>query len=173
MPIIISSITRVASTNRIKNQLVSNENENIHLLTNWSFLLNAKTAFRDAPASAASSCPTVWFDHLIVQQNRNCIENECYSQILLPDSSPSGMDATTLLFNGQPNHHNINGGTNNNYYICNKMVSNAHRKNIISVSSVDNDDEFNGNDVSAVMTLPKESRIKFRITENPMNNEMQ
>lgn len=179
MPI-ISSKTRVASTNRIIiNQLVSN-NENIHLLTNRSFLLNAKTAFRAAPASAASSCPSsAWFEFDLFdqQQYRNCIEIECHSKILSPDL-PSGMDAATTHQTGlqrardqtQPNSNSSNKINNNN------LVSNAYRK-IISVDNDDDDndltnddgEELNGNDFTMNMNSPKESRIKFRITENPMN----
>lgn len=146
MPIIISSITRVASTNRITNLLVSN---NQNLLTNRSFLLNAKTAFRTTPASAASSCPSAWFDQLIDQPNRKHNEIEYHSQILSRNSS-SGMDVT----GPQPNRNCSNNNSNINY----NMVSNAHRK----IVPIDNDDELNGNDIM-------ETRIKFRITENPMN----
>lgn len=147
MPIIISSITRVARTNRIKNQLVN---------TNRSFLLNAKIAFRAAPASAAS-CPS-WFDHFSDQQNRNCTE---YLITLSPDLS-SGMDATNGLQRARDQnqlYRNNNSDSNSNSNVninCNSV-------------SVDNDDELNGNDVAITMNLPIESRFKFRITENPMN----
>lgn len=157
MPIIHLK-TRVASTNRIKNQLVSNND--INLLTNRSFLLNAKIAFRAAPASAASSF--AWFDHLFDQQN--------FEEILSPDLS-SGMDATHQTTIGlqrardQNQYYRNNSNNNSNININCNMVSNAHRK----IVSVDNDDELNGNDVTMAMNLPMESRIKFRITENPMN----
>lgn len=182
MPIIISSITRVASTNRIINQLGS-DNE-----TNRPFLLNAKTEFF-APASAASSCPSsAWFEFDLFnqRQNRNCIEFECHSQILLPDS-PSGMDAATAhqtfialqraRDQEKPNNNNNNNILRNNKNKANNnnnnsnMVSNVHRK-ITSVEGSNNDDdkaEDSDSELNGNMVLSKESRIKFRITENPMN----
>lgn len=64
---------------------------------------------------------------------------------------------------------NIKNKANNNNN--SNMVSNVHRK-ITSVENSNNDDdkdEDSDSEINGNIVLPKETRIKFRITENPMN----
>lgn len=174
-------------------------NKNLNQNTNKQTAAFSRAAATPACAASTTCCTStsdnnsttattaVWFDPFYVQQTSKSIEFDSIDNFM-PDS-PSGMDTSAFaatdphpylyqqqqqqqqkfiglqrarnnsIANNNNNNNNSNGNTNYN------TVSNAHRK----IVTIDNDDELNGNDITMTTTLPMESRIKFRITENPMN----
>lgn len=141
----------------------------------------------------------VWFDPFYEQQQQTSKHSIAFDSLenFMPDS-PSGMDTLAFAaaatatasdlhryqqqqqqqkYNGLQHARNNfianNNNINNNTIISNSntnynTVSNAHRK----IVQIDNDDELNGNNIAMTTTQSPssmESRIKFRITENPMN----
>lgn len=189
MPIITnSSIPRVASTNRIRNLLITND-QYVRLNANRSLkspITAHSTAAAAATATVGTNASLPWF-HAIDEINSNSYK----AQFVSLNFTTAGTDATTMQQQPQQqerqlmadNHrkgelvqHNIcnfinSNHDNNNYNVISKNGYNNNNNymnltNMVSNTQRNTVDQLNGNDL---LLAQAEVRFRFRITENPMN----